>query len=170
MANISYITGNLAYPNSSTPGMHLIIHGCNDSNRWGAGISGALSGRWKSVELEYRKWFNSNEGNAPAELGNIQMVQVEPNICVFNMITQHGIAYPGTQPGVVPFRPRALDACLEKLATVIETMVKSEPVTVHSSQIGSNLARGEWEDTELRIHQSLGHLPIDVFIYIFSGK
>ena len=108
MTNIKYVQGDATQPPGDAP--RIIAHVCNDIGGWGKGFVVAISRRWPAPEKDYREWHASG---APAfELGEIQVVNVEPALWVANMIGQRGIKKSADGP---PIRYPAIRECLAKL-------------------------------------------------------
>lgn len=84
--NIEYLIGDATAP--ANAGMKIIVHVCNDIGGWGRGFVLALSKKWPQPEAEYRRWYQDKAG---FELGNVQFIQVEPEVMVANMIGQRNI-------------------------------------------------------------------------------
>jgi len=79
----------------------------------GAGFVLALSKRWKTPEVEYKKWSRGHISVPRFELGQVQFVKVEEDIVVGNMVGQEGVR---TRNRVAPIRYSALDDCLSKVS------------------------------------------------------
>lgn len=159
MAKIEYIVGDATKPIGSGP--RIITHICNDLGGWGRGFVLALSKKWKSPEIEYRKWAAGAESKYPNfELGQIQVVEVEPNLFVANMIGQHGVKHIGDVP---PIRYDRVRQCLNKVAKIAKHI--SEDTTIHMPRIGAGLAGGTWQVIEGLIKETLVLQNIDVFVY-----
>lgn len=159
-AHIQYVQGDATQP--AAPGPVIIAHVCNDIGGWGAGFVGALSKRWKQPETEYRRWFHkARDDEPPFELGAVQFVQIAKDICVANMIGQHGISRshkPGREP---PIRYEALDQALEKVGAHALRAAAS----VHMPRIGCGLAGGKWELIEPLVLARLTIHGIAVTVY-----
>jgi O-acetyl-ADP-ribose deacetylase (regulator of RNase III) len=151
--SITYLRGDATSPAGN--GNKIIAHVCNDRGGWGKGFVLALSRRWSAPEDAYRAWARGGEN---FELGQLQLVQVEPALWVANMIAQHD-----TKPGPdgPPIRYEALRACLEKLAAEAVRLAAS----VHMPRIGCGLAGGKWEEIELLIEATLGRAGVSVTVY-----
>lgn len=143
---IKYLKGDATEPIGE--GVKLIVHICNNKNRWGAGFVLALSKKWKDPEEKYRMYKN--------KLGEIKLVQVEKDIIVVNMIAQEGTG-PNNQ-GNPPIRYNALKTCLEKVNKVAVNV----NATVHMPRIGAGLAGGDWNVIEQIIKE---RLTVDTFVY-----
>jgi hypothetical protein len=146
---IKYVNGDATRPIGE--GKKVIPHCCNDARIWGSGFVIALSRRWKAPEREYR----NIEKYA---LGDVQFVQVEPDICVANMIGQHGVGR--SKDGVPPVR---YDAIRKALKTVNKYCLENQ-CTVHAPKFGSDLAGGDWNVIEKIIEEEI---DVDVTIYNF---
>jgi O-acetyl-ADP-ribose deacetylase (regulator of RNase III) len=147
--NITFIKGDATHPR--TDGKKIICHICNDKGRWGAGFVLALSARWSAPEETYRE-----EKVEDLHLGNVQIVEVEPQILVANMIAQHDTRYsPEGQP---PIRYGALRVCL----TAVNDLAYRIGATLHMPRIGTGFAGGRWNEIELIIYDTC---DVDVFVY-----
>jgi O-acetyl-ADP-ribose deacetylase (regulator of RNase III) len=150
---IRYRAGDATAP--SAEGNKIIAHICNDQGAWGRGFVLALSHRWRQPAAAFKTWFREKSG---FELGEVQFVQVEPDVWVANMVAQHGLR---AQNGVPPIRYEAVRACLEKVAD----KAKELGATVHMPRIGCGLAGGEWSRIEPIIVAALCRQGIEVTIY-----
>lgn len=159
MKEIIYLKGDATSPQAS--GTKIIAHICNDIGGWGKGFVLAISKRWQQPEKAYREWHKNRSKN-DFELGNIQLIQVEPYIYIANMIAQRGVKT-GRSTGA-PIRYEALEACLKKLTTEAQTLGAS----VHMPRIGCGLAGGKWEKIEPLIEKTLLVNNVDVYIYDFD--
>jgi len=171
MIPIKYVRGDATDPQGN--GTKLIIHCCNDVGAWGAGFVLALSKKWKQPKQHYISWCSLKElDGIPFELGNVQFVIVAGDLCVCNMIGQHGTYY--HNDGTPPIRYDAIQKCLQKIRAKIEAMkqideenqrLKFGPYTVHAPRFGAGLAGGKWENIEALIKQELSNYDISVTIY-----
>ncbi|HEY1048566.1 MAG TPA: macro domain-containing protein [Prosthecobacter sp.] len=158
--DITYVIGDATAPACAGP--VIIAHVCNDIGAWGAGFVGALSKRWKLPEAEYRRWFRKPRADEqPFSLGAVQFVQVAQNICVANMIGQHGISRRHKAEVLPPIRYEALDQALEKVGShAINTHA-----SVHMPRIGCGLAGGTWDRIEPLVLTRLCDRGIAVTVY-----
>lgn len=148
---ITYLKGDATKPKQ--PGRKIIAHICNDIGKWGRGFVMALSASYKKPEKYYLEWHqNGND----FQLGEIQVVNVKPELDVVNMIAQRHI-FP--MNGIPPIRYEALSSCLEKLAVY----AISQNASIHMPRIGAGLAGGEWSKIEEIIEKELK--DVEVFIY-----
>jgi len=65
----------------------IIVHQVNCVGVMGAGIALMIRDRWPKVYTEYKKWYLSGD----LKLGNIQLINVEPNLYVCNLAGQYDI-------------------------------------------------------------------------------
>lgn len=171
---IKYIKGDATEPVGE--GKKYIVHICNDIGGWGRGFVLALSAKWKEPEKEYREWFRNGyydneldfleKSKLGFDLGNIQVVPVEENICVINMIAQHG-CYPIKDVNgniVQPIRYVSLVECLNK----VTDMALKDGASVHMPMIGSGLAGGDWAIIEGLINNTLIKNGVDTTVYVFD--
>lgn len=163
---ITYLKGDATDPQGDSP--RVIAHIVNTIGVWGAGFVMAVSKRWPEPEEHYRAWYrdrvplqNPTKGKIVAtsgdfDLGEVQLVQVSPEVYVLNMVAQEGIRRPSDGP---PIRYDALEACLEKGAVYVDLLRAS----VHMPRIGTGLAGGSWERIEPLITKSLEDLAVYVY-------
>ena len=157
MPLIHFICGDATQPIGT--GNKILVHICNDVGGWGKGFVLALSRRWKEPEQQYRLWYQSQEN---FQLGEVQFVQVEPDLWVANMIGQRHIIY--DEQGNPPIRYEAVAAAL---ATVGAKAVELH-ATVHMPRIGCGLAGGKWEHIEPLIQEALTVNGIETTVYDFG--
>jgi O-acetyl-ADP-ribose deacetylase (regulator of RNase III) len=155
---IHYLKGDATVPQAK--GKKVIAHICNDLGGWGKGFVLAISKRWREPELEYRNWHKGRDG---FELGAVQFVEVEPTICIANMIGQHGMKNGSKGP---PIRYKAVESCLQKVADRAIKLSES----VHMPRIGCGLAGGKWDEIESIIERTLLAKEIEVYVYDYDGK
>lgn len=162
--SIIYRIGDATLPQGD--GTKLIVHCCNDIGAWGAGFVLALSRRWAEPKVEYQKWCNGDLTAKcelielqPMNLGEIQIVQVEPKLYVCNLIGQHNIGF--SIDGRPPIRYTAIKDGLEKVAAVC----KANNISVHMPRIGSKLAGGNWTQIEYIIESILVEQGVPVTVY-----
>jgi hypothetical protein len=148
---IKYIIGDATHPVGE--GQKLICHISNNKGYWKKGFVLAVSKRWKEPEKLYREQVNY-------VLGKIQLIRVEPDICVVNMIAQHDVKPTKDTNGVIvpPIRYDALKACL---ITVNDIAVRTG-TTIHAPRFGAGLAGGDWNKIEQIIKDII---TVEVTIY-----
>jgi O-acetyl-ADP-ribose deacetylase (regulator of RNase III) len=149
---IRYLIGDATAPDRRRPG--VIAHVCNDSGGWGKGFVLAISRRWPEPEAAYRTWAR---GGQDFGLGMVQLVQVEDQLCVANMVAQHGYV---SRANPVAIRYDALAQCLSKLAGQIE-----QGTLIHMPRIGCGLAGGKWDLIEPLLDEYLAMAGLDVCVY-----
>lgn len=152
MKEIIYLKGDATFP--QVKGYKVIAHICNNRGSWGAGFVMAISKKWSSPEIEYRKWIETKT----ATLGEIQLVPVEDEIVIANMIAQDGFV---NFLNPVAVRYESLKECLNKLAY----RIKANDVSVHMPRIGCGIAGGKWELIEPIIKETLCKNDIQVYVY-----
>ncbi|MEK0451719.1 MAG: hypothetical protein RL088_3987 [Verrucomicrobiota bacterium] len=153
---IKYATGDATRPVSD--GSAVIVHICNDIGGWGRGFVVAISKRWKSPEEAYRLWHAGN--GTPFALGEVQFIEVEPQLWVANMIAQRDVRRTGGAP---PIRYEALRLALSKVAA----FCAEKEATVHMPRIGCGLAGGDWAEVSRIVDDELGAKGISVTVYDF---
>ena len=159
---IEYVLGDATRPVGTGP--RVIVHVCNDVGGWGKGFVVALSKRWKSPEESFRRWHKEG-GAAPFELGQVQFVEVEPDLWVANLIGQHDIVRKG---GVPPVRYGAIRSGLERVAI----FAKEREATIHMPRIGAGLAGGDWTVISSIVDDELvkAGLTVKVYDYLMRSQ
>ena len=151
-AQITYLIGDATDPIQSTdkPTIRVIIHICNDIDRWGKGFVLALSKKWPQSKDVYHQ--------SSKDLGSCSLFQIEEGLYICNMIAQHGISKVG---GIPPIRYDALKSCLEVLAGWSRS--QTIPVSFHGPRMGAGLAGGDWSQIEALLLQELSGHPIYIY-------
>ena len=153
---IIHLAGNVTNPTEGPDGIKIIIQCCNDIGAYGAGVSGAISGKWPKVAKEYYKW---SENLKTFKLGAVQFIPVEDKIIVANMIGQHRV---GTgSNGTPPIRYEAIAECLDK---VVEKAIEQN-ATIHAPRFGAGLAGGDWDKISELIEKHVVSKGKSVYIY-----
>jgi O-acetyl-ADP-ribose deacetylase (regulator of RNase III) len=152
---IRYVTGDATQPQGS--GAKVIVHICNDVGVWGKGFVLALSKRWSKPEQSYRAWAKEVDTSLFA-LGEVQFVQVEPELWVANLVGQHGIKRSAT---ATPIRYDAVRQGLSKIAS----FALQHDATIHMPRIGTGLAGGNWEQIKQIIEDELVTKGLEVTVY-----
>lgn len=153
---IRYVVGDATAPCGDGP--RLIVHVCNDLGRWGRGFVLAISRRWREPEQAFRAWHRG-EVAQPHALGEVQLVQVEPDLWVANLIGQHGLTSRSrTDP---PIRYDAIAAGLSSVRAHARRLAAS----VHMPRIGCGLAGGRWEVIEPIVSRELDAHGVAVTVY-----
>jgi O-acetyl-ADP-ribose deacetylase (regulator of RNase III) len=164
---ITYLKGDATRIPSSADEKYL-VHVSNNQGGWGAGFVKAISKRWAAPERSYRAWYKVQDNPiwGRFELGNRQIIRVEPGLSVVNMIAQsgygtgntnqHQTSEPNTRP---PIRYDALEKCLEKVATA----AKASGASVHGPRFGSGLSGGSWDVIEPIIERTLVDLSVTIY-------
>jgi O-acetyl-ADP-ribose deacetylase (regulator of RNase III) len=165
---LSYVTGDATEPQGQ--GNHLIVHCVNNIGVWGAGFVLALSAKWKAPEAEYRAWFQLEKRDAGycdrfgLPLGEVQCVQVTPEITVLNLVGQQGTCR--NRWGRPPIRYDAIDQGLEK---VMDHSARWD-AQVHMPRMGCGLAGGDWRVIEALIKKNLTDNGVRVTVYDLPSK
>jgi O-acetyl-ADP-ribose deacetylase (regulator of RNase III) len=155
MTPIIYLQGDATSPQAS--GCKIIAHICNDLGGWGKGFVMAISKRWPDPEIAYRAWHRNRAKNNFG-LGEVQFVEVKPDIWVANMIGQRGMKTGSNGP---PIRYEAIEKCLDLVARKADELNAS----VHMPRIGCGLAGGRWDRVEPLILKELSAKSVVVYIY-----
>lgn len=152
-----YTRGDATQPHGEGP--KVIIHVCNDIGAWGAGFVLAISRRWGKPEAKYREWFRQKDLRLNLEkgqtmmtsgvfgLGEVQLVQVEPEIYIINMVAQKGIGWEGG----IPLQYDMLEKCLSKVKAIVSDIPEwgesergKRRATIHAPRFGCGLAGSNW--------------------------
>jgi O-acetyl-ADP-ribose deacetylase (regulator of RNase III) len=155
---IKYTSGDATRPQSEGP--KVIVHCCNDLGRWGKGFVLAVSKRWKEPEAQYRAW-HVDPTDSPFELGQVQFVEVEPELWVANLIGQHGIQRKGGKP---PICYEAIEKGLKRVAD----FASKHDASTHMPRIGCGLAGAKWDKIEPIMERTLLAAGLDVTVYNFE--
>ena len=132
--------------------VRIIIHICNNTNKWGKGFVMALSSRWPTIDQIYHKY--------PQILGTIQpLIKISEDLFVCNMIAQEGIKSVNSVP---PIRYDALKSCLYSLAEIFKSFNK---ISIHMPRIGCGLAGGKWSQIKEIINDILITNGFNVVVY-----
>jgi hypothetical protein len=151
MIKLHYLIGDATIP-IKKPAM--IAHCCNDVGGFGKGFVKSLSERFPKAKQEYYHWFDTGK----PQLGDVQFVQVTPEVCVVNMIGQHGIRWEGKIP---PIRYGALENCLKKAYE----KALADNLTFHGPRFGAVLSGGDWNIIEGIIKRNIS---VETFIYTLA--
>ena len=138
-------------------GNKIIVHVCNDANKFGAGFTRALK-KWPEVEETYRK--------GTKELGNVSVVKINEELWVINMIAQHGIV---SKDNPKPIRYKALMEAMERVKGFIVGGSKAtdKKFVIHAPKFGSGLAGGNFQLIFELIRELWLENGISVIIYEF---
>lgn len=156
---INYLVGDATNPKAD--GTKILVHICNDIGKWGKGFVLAISKRWSSPELVYKKAFT--KASKP-QLGEVQFIQVENDIVVANIIGQAGIRSPKDTKSTAPIRYPAVRQGL----AIIAQYALQHNASVHMPRIGCGLAGGKWEEIEQVINDELIAKDIATTVYDFA--
>lgn len=118
----------------------IIIHICNDINRWGKGFVVPLGDRYPSAKSIYH---SSASQSGYQELGSISKSNINPSLTVINMVAQRGISK-DRDTGEPPIRYYALRQCLQKIRELVALEFTTRTVSFHMPRIGCGLAGGDW--------------------------
>lgn len=151
--NLHYLIGDATEP-ALKPA--LICHVCNSSNLWGAGFVVALSAKYPESKQEYHNWF----ATMTPQLGDVQFVQVKPDIIVANIIGQQGTRWIN---GIPPIRCDALSKGLDKAYQ----RAKQDNLTMHAPRLGASRAGGDWLTIEKIIKDTM---TVDTYIYTLPSE
>ena len=145
---IHYETGDATAPIGNGP--RVIVHVCNDVGAWGAGFVLAVSRRWPGPQEKYLA------KERDMVLGDVQFVEVEPELFVANMIAQRGLP---SRERRVALDYQALARCLSGVAW----LCRKRGASVHMPRIGCGIAGGNWDDVARVIDTALS--DVEVFVY-----
>jgi hypothetical protein len=151
---IAYQIGDATAPVAQGP--KIILHVCSDTGIWGRGFVLALSHRWLEPEKRFRSWHLGEEP-LPFALGQVQFVQVRPDIWVANLLAE-GERRPAdrTSPPHA-----ALREGLKRLAD----RAKSLGASVHLPRLSVGTIRARWDDIAAILEEELVALGVSVTVY-----
>ncbi len=155
---VNFVKGDATAPLGDGPS--VIVHVCNDIGAWGKGFVLAISKRWPTAEQSYREW-HKHGAEVPFELGQVQLIEVEPSGWVANLIGQHGIRTAG---GVPPIRYQAVRDGLRRVAA----FAQAKKAGVHMPRIGCGLAGGTWDEVGRLVQEELADNEIEMHVYDFQ--
>ena len=96
LPRIVEVSGDATEPRGE--GKKIVAHVVNDKTpNWGAGFGRAVAGKWPIVQESFRSW--AFEHRAEFSLGSTFHTDVDLELCVFQMIAQHGYG-PSTKPRI----------------------------------------------------------------------
>lgn len=166
---MKYIKGDATNPDTKGPA--IIIHCCNNIGKWGSGFVVALQNKWPITRKHYLNWFDSDKADdyvvtasgvvntGSFKLGEVQFIEVEPNLWVANIIGQNGIYF---NKGIPPIRYEAIRSGLKK----VYSFAFDKKATIHMPRMGAGLAGGKWEEIERLLTEELFETPITVYDFI----
>lgn len=156
MNGIKYIKGDL-FQNLPTDKNIVISHVCNNLGKIASGFVVPLIKKWPKVKEEYLKNF---------KLGNVNFVEVEPNITVANMISQVGLI------GINNKRPLKYDILVDCMKLVgwytKNHFLKGEEASIYAPKFGSLRSGGNWSFIEELINDIW--ITNDIKVTIFEYK
>lgn len=132
--------------------VHFIPNNCNNRGLAGSGFILAIKDKYPKAILEYESWFEGNttlnsfpkcldKYNSLFEMGNIQVVKVEPEVYVVNMLGQKGFGDYGMPPG----RYESIEECLRKLKVCCKGVVgNGKKVSIEACKFGSARSGLDW--------------------------
>lgn len=91
-------------------------------------------------------------------MGEVQLVEVEPNLVIANIIGQHDTV---SVNGVPPIRYEAVRKGLKQVAAY----ALAHQASVHMPRMGAGLAGGQWEEIEKIVQEELTQQGIVVSVY-----
>lgn len=161
-APIRYRRGDATRPEGQGP--RLLVHVANDRGFWGKGFVLAISKRWREPERRFKAWRKDPaSSDPPFALGEVQFVEVEPELWVANLIGQHGIR---KSKGVPPVRYGAIRAGLRRVAE----FAQDRGASVHMPRIACGLAGGKWDQVEPILRDTLSARGVEVSVYDYAPQ
>lgn len=156
--SIGYILGDATQPIGTDP--RVIVHVCNDMGRWGKGFVIAISRRWRQPKERFQAWFRDGVAadGTPFMLGQVQFVEVEPQLWIANLIGQHRVRRGLSHK---PIRYEAVREGLHK----VRVFAQEHGASLHMPRIGCGLAGGQWEKIEPILQETLSAHGLPVTVY-----
>lgn len=165
MSKITYVVGDVTLPFRWHENRRVVVaHACNDGGGWGAGVSGAISGRWPHAETAYRAVWHSGA----LRPGISQLVQVDRETYVANLVTCHVVTR-GARGWLTRVNLRWLERALTQLAEQTRDNVLGG-ASVHMPRVGCGLAGGRWDEVEPLIQRTLVAADVPVAVYDLPGS
>lgn len=158
---LTYIKGDVTNPLIKDDTYLVLPHIVNDAGRMGSGVAKALFTRWADVRYKYLKWYA--EPNTTFALGETQFLQVEPYMCVANMVAQHNLI---SLDNPHPIKYDALEKCM--LSVRDQCLGKfTSRADIIAPKFGSERAGGDWKLIEQMIIEIWSNSNINVMVYEF---
>jgi len=158
---ITYIKGNL-FDHIKKDETNIILHICNDRGGWGSGFVMAIN-KYLGV-----KPMNSYRSLKHYNLGEIDIVQVNPTTYVVNMIAQSipgGVDIPlggGNYIYIPPIRYECLRECLYRVKSILsQATFVNKTINLIGPKFGSGLAGGDFN----KISEIINEVGLDINIY-----
>ena len=159
-APLRYRQGDATRPAGRGP--RVLVHVTNDRGLWGKGFVLAISQRWSEPERRFKAWRKDpTASDPPFALGEVQLVEVEPELWVANLIGQRGIR---RSKGAPPVRYEAIRAGLRRVAE----FALDRGASVHMPRIACGLAGGRWERVEPILRDTLSARGVVVTVYDYA--
>jgi len=144
---ITYLVGDATAPIGV--GHKIIVHNVNSIGAWGSGFVVALSNKWAAPEAYYRRWAALGKCKmGPFQLGQIQLVKVEPDTSVCNLVGQSGC---GNYEGLAPVRYESIHEGLLRLRRFLYNSAPLE-FSLHAPRLGAGISGGDWTQIETIIN------------------
>jgi len=140
-----------------TPTIKLLPHCCNDVDRYGSGIAGAIASHWPVAKQRYHEWYRMGidiESGKPFKLGQFQTVKVHEkdlfsSVYVCNMIGQRDTVGPDNPK---PAKYLALGKCIDAIGMMLRNFSNhhhpAHGIEIVTVKFGSDLAGGDWNILE----------------------
>lgn len=154
MKSINYATGDATLPQSDQP--TIICHSCNNLGAWGAGFVVALGARYPITREKYLEWYQALWKDVPFKLGEVQFVEINPQLWVANLIGQDGV---GFKRG----KPVRYEALHQGFVTIAR-FAQQRGAEVVMPRIGCGLGGGDWNVVEGLITRTLLMNGVEVYV------
>ena len=123
-----------------------IVHGCNCQGVMGSGVALQIRQKWPEVFTDYKAYYK----RGMLHLGATYYVAVEPDVFVFNAMTQE---FYGRREGAIYVSYEAVRMAFRKINKVV---IKDLGIkTVNFPLIGCGLAGGDWSVVSSIIDEEL---------------
>lgn len=175
---MQHVEGSITRPTIRPP--LIIAHVCNDLGMWGAGVSGAISAAFPSVEACYKSWkrgamtrSNLDHGlilarkaipwaSGALALGELQLCPApgRRGWWVANLCAQRGVRTRPTDPRALNYE--ALERCLGHLRDLAAGLGASVHIPY---MMGAGLAGGDWHEVARRVDDILTGAGVSVIAY-----
>jgi hypothetical protein len=152
---IQYLQGDVTDP--SGEGSRIVVQLCNDLGAWEDPWLQAVSRRWRQPEKAYKKWFKEN-GCQPLPLGEVQFVEVEPQLWVASLI---GLQRKGRSEAL----PLVPEAAIRQGLKRIALLARTQGCSIHMSRLGTVKGAQAWTTISRLVKEELIDHGLPVTVY-----
>ena len=133
-----------------------IAHGVAPNDHFDSGLALALREKWPAMAKDFRHFAHQSHPK-PGEIWSWGGVGGDR---IFNLMTQEGDHTHGSRPGRATLAN--VNHCLRRLRHEIE---KEKITSIALPALATGVGGLSWTDVKPLVHQSLGDLPIPIYVY-----